>query len=257
MSFKVVIPARYESTRLPGKPLIEIAGEPMLRHVHRRACESGADAVVIATDDGRVAEACRAFGADVRMTGSGHASGTERIAEVVELDRDPPERIVVNVQGDEPLVPGRVIAQAAAGLLEHPEADVATLCEPIERDADAFDPSVVKVVRDARGFALYFSRATIPWCRDHFAARPGSRPAGAEHQRHIGIYAYRVGFLRRYVAAPPTELERVERLEQLRALHMGARIHVAVACESPGPGVDTPEDLDRVRTLLAGRAEEV
>jgi len=254
MSFKVVIPARFESTRLPGKPLLDIAGEPMLRHVHRRACESGAEQVVIATDDERVAEACRAFGADVRMTGTGHVSGTERVAETVDLDRDPADRIVVNVQGDEPLLPGAVIAQAAAGLHDHPEADIATLCEPVERDADAFDPSVVKVVRDARGFALYFSRATIPWCRDHFAAYPGTRPPDAEHWRHVGIYAYRVGFLRRYVASTVTDLERLECLEQLRALHMGARIHVDVACDAPGPGVDTPEDLERIRALFAQRA---
>jgi 3-deoxy-manno-octulosonate cytidylyltransferase (CMP-KDO synthetase) len=254
MSFKVVIPARFQSTRLPGKPLVDIAGAPMVQHVHQRAVESGADEVVVATDDERVAAACETFGARVVMTAGMHRSGTERIAEVVALDGDPPERIVVNVQGDEPLLPGAVIRQAAAGLEQRPEADIATLCEPIEHDADAFDPSVVKVVCDAHGFALYFSRATIPWYRDHFAAHPATRPGGAEHLRHVGIYAYRAGFLERYVSAPESDLERAECLEQLRALHMGARVHVAIACDAPGPGVDTPGDLERVRALFAAAA---
>jgi len=255
--FKVVIPARMASSRLPGKPLVDIAGKPMIQHVHERALESGAEEVVVATDDGRVLAACEAFGARACMTSPAHESGTERVAEVVERDGDADDRIIVNVQGDEPLLPGALIAQVAGNLHEHGAADIATLCEPIESDPDTFDPSVVKVVTDARGFALYFSRATIPWYRDEFEREPGRSPGRGKHLRHVGIYAYRVGFLKRYVAAPPTEMERAERLEQLRALHMGGRIHVAAISEPPGPGIDTAQDLERVRALFAGSGQLV
>lgn len=251
VDFKVVIPARYGSSRLPGKPIIEIAGRPLIQYVYERACASGAHSVVIATDDERVRLVCASFGADVRMTAPAHASGTSRIAEVITHDADADETIIVNVQGDEPLIPPRLIEQVARNLDQHPDAEIATLCEAIENDADVFDPSVVKVVLDARGFALYFSRAPIPWYRDAFATQPYERPAGACHYRHVGIYAYRVGYLRRYVATPVTEIEQAEALEQLRALHDGARIHVALATEAPGIGVDTPQDLEEFARVLS------
>ncbi len=249
-SFKVVIPARYASSRLPGKPIVDVDGRPLVQFAHERALESGADTVVIATDDERIKRACEGFGADVRMTRTQHASGTARIAEVVDLDGDADDTIVVNVQGDEPLIPPDVIAQVAANLHNNDAAVMATLCEPIEDDS-VFNPSVVKVVFDANGFALYFSRAPIPWYRDAFAAAPGVRPPASQHYRHIGIYAYRAGFLRGYAQLPPPEVEAAEALEQLRALHHGARIHVARALAPTGIGVDTQEDLDELRRIVA------
>nr|VFJ59840.1 MAG: 3-deoxy-manno-octulosonate cytidylyltransferase (CMP-KDO synthetase) [Candidatus Kentron sp. DK] len=259
MDFTVIIPARYASTRLPGKPLLDIAGRPMLAHVHANARESGALRVIIATDDERIRAAAHEFGAEVCMTSASHTSGTERIAEVIDKLAEPDRRIVLNVQGDEPLLPPGLIRQAASGLSEHPDADIATLCEPIPDGETLFDPAAVKVVRDKDGFALYFSRAPIPWDRDGFAASPAvSLPSkhahgaihGGVYYRHIGIYAYRAAFLRDYVKRPPCALEKMESLEQLRALFYGGRIHVAEAGEAPGFGVDTPEDLLRARRAL-------
>lgn len=254
MSFIVVIPARYASTRLSGKPLLPIAGKPMIRHVYERALASGAQAVTIATDDERVHEAARAFGARVEMTGAHHRSGTERIAEVVTRLAVPAGEVVVNVQGDEPMLPPALVRQVADNLARRPQAQMATLCEPITEVSALFDPAVVKVVRDGSGFALYFSRAPIPWNRQRFAGlpaeMPGELPAEAVHYRHIGIYAYRAAYLGEYVAQPASPAERSEDLEQLRALHHGARIHVAEAVEAPGPGVDTPRDLEAVRRLM-------
>ena len=254
--FRVVIPARHASTRLPGKPLLLLAGEPMILHVHRIASRSGAAEVIVATDDERIRSACSAAGAAVEMTAGGHASGTDRIAEVALRRGWAQDDIVVNVQGDEPLLPAALIRQAAALLAASPAASIATLATPIASEAEYLDPNVVKVVARDDGIALYFSRAPVPWDRDGFASRPPG--AGRHHgaRRHLGIYAYRVAALRRLAGAPPAALEQRERLEQLRALAMGLSIAVADADEAPGPGVDTPEDLARVEALLraGGRA---
>lgn len=249
-AFTVVIPARYASTRLPGKPLQDIAGKPMIQHVWEQARRSTAQRVVVATDDARIAEACQAFGAEVLLTRVDHNSGTDRLAEVAGQLGLPADAIVVNVQGDEPLIPPVIIDQVAANLAAHPEAGIATLAEPI-RDVQAlFNPNVVKVAADLDGLALTFTRAPLPWARDAFAAGRDQLPADVPYRRHIGIYAYRAGFLHDFVAWGPCWLENTECLEQLRALWHGVRIHVADAQEAPPAGVDTPEDLERVRRLL-------
>ena len=254
MEFKVVIPARYGASRLPGKPLRDLAGWPLVRHVHARARESGAE-VVIATDDARIRDACEGFGAAVCMTAAEHESGTARIAEVVAQRGWDDAAIVVNLQGDEPLVPPALLRDVAADLAAHPEADMATLATPLDSGTDLADPNVVKVVTDAAGFALYFSRAPVPWDRDRFAAGGGPAAAGpgAAHQRHVGLYAYRAGFLRRYVTLTPSPLESIESLEQLRVLWHGGRIHVSTAATVPGHGVDTEADLVRVAAQLTTR----
>lgn len=248
--FKVVIPARYGSTRLPGKPLLEIAGRPMIQHVMERAAASGADEVVVATDDRRIVEAVRAFGGEACMTGDQHRSGSDRIAEVAERLAWDQDVIVVNLQGDEPAMPASLIDQVAADLAGHALAGMATLAHPITDMESLFNPHVVKLVVGADGYALYFSRAPIPWHRDEFARREGPVPNGVTFLRHIGLYAYRVGFLRRFVAWPHAPLEEAESLEQLRALWRGARIHVSEARQEPGPGVDTADDLLRVEALM-------
>ena len=251
--FTVVIPARYASTRLPGKPLQLIAGKPMVQHVWEQACKSSAQRVVVATDDVRIVEACKAckaFGAEVLMTRTDHESGTDRLAEVATQLGLAHDAIVVNVQGDEPLIPPQVIDQVAINLAAHSEASMATLAEPIETVEQLFNPNVVKVVSDINGLALTFSRATLPWARDDFAQQPDVLPAGVPYRRHIGIYAYRAGLLHDFVSWGPCWLENTERLEQLRALWHGVRIHVADALEAPPAGVDTLEDLERVRRLL-------
>jgi 3-deoxy-manno-octulosonate cytidylyltransferase (CMP-KDO synthetase) len=247
MSFKVVIPARYASTRLPGKPLLEIAGQPMLRHVYARGLESGADEVVIATDDPRIRDCAEGFGAPCLLTSEAHRSGTDRITEVAERLGWADDQIVVNVQGDEPELPPALIRQVAADLAGHPEAVVATLCTPIGGRSQVFDPNAVKVVRDAAGFALYFSRAPIPWQRDGFGDATAGLPADFHWHRHIGLYAYRVGYLKGFVRLAPAPLEQLESLEQLRVQWYGGRIFVGLAGEAPAQGVDTPEDLERVR----------
>jgi len=254
MDFKIVIPARYGASRLPGKPLRELAGWPLVRHVHARAVESGAE-VVIATDDERIRDACVGFGAEVSMTATGHESGTARIAEVVAQRGWPDDAIVVNLQGDEPLVPPQLLRDVAVDLADHLTADVTTLATPIESGDDLANPNVVKVVTDAAGFALYFSRAPVPWDRDRFATVGGVAAAGPgpAHQRHVGLYAYRAGYLRHYVTLAPSPLESIESLEQLRVLWHGGRIHVSMASVPPGHGVDTEADLARVATLLAAR----
>lgn len=250
MSFKVIIPARYGATRLPGKPLLDIAGKPMVQHVYERALESGAEQVVIATDSENIAAAVKAFGGEAYVTSEAHQSGTDRIAEVVERLGCAQDEIVVNLQGDEPLMPPAVISQVANNLQHHTQADMATVCTRITTAAELFDPHVVKVVRDEQDMAVYFSRASIPWDRDAFASTTEVLPAGAEHYRHIGIYAYRVGFLQQYTLWPSCALERMESLEQLRAIWNGHRIHVAVAAEVPMAGVDTEKDLQIVRACL-------
>ncbi len=251
--FTVVIPSRFASTRLPGKPLQMIAGKPMVQHVWEQACKSSAQQVVVATDDQRIVDACNAFGAHVVLTRADHESGTDRLAEVATQLGLASDAIVVNVQGDEPMIPPQVIDQVAANLAAHPEARMATLAEPIEDAKTLFNPNVVKVVSDINGLALTFSRATLPWARDDFALHPDTLPAGVPYRRHIGIYAYRAGFLHDFVSWGPCWLENTERLEQLRALWHGVRIHVADVLEAPPAGVDTPEDLERVRRLLEAR----
>jgi len=248
--FRVVIPARYASTRLPGKPLAEIRGRPMIEHVWRRAVESGADQVVVATDDVRVETAARRFGADVCLTRADHQSGTDRIAEVADRHGWPEAAIVVNLQGDEPTMPPSLLRQVAGALAAHAGAAIATLAVPIRERAELFDPNVVKVVADRHGYALYFTRAPVPWHRESFPALGGELPSGVPYWRHLGIYAYRVGFLRRFVTWSAAVMEQCEALEQLRALWQGERIHVGLASEAPGTGVDTPEDLERVRLAL-------
>ncbi len=249
-AFSVVIPARFASTRLPGKPLQVIAGKPMIQHVWEQACRSGAQQVVVATDDARIVSACEAFGARVVLTRAEHNSGTDRLAEVATQLGLASDAIVVNVQGDEPLIPPAIIDQVAANLAAHPEAGIATLAEPIDDVQALFNPNVVKVSADSNGLALTFSRAPLPWARDALARDRTVLPAGVPYRRHIGIYAYRAGFLHDFVAWGPCQLEDTECLEQLRALWHGVRIHVADAIESPPAGVDTPEDLERVRQLL-------
>jgi len=248
--FRVVIPARYSSTRLPGKPLLEIAGSPMIRHVWERACASGADEVLVATDDPRIVDVCDGFGATAMMTASSHASGTDRIAEVALSEGWDEDDLVVNVQGDEPLIPSANIAQVAALLHARPSAEMATLCTGIGSLDEYLDTNVVKVVRSQDGRALYFSRAPIPWHRDTAPAGLGSQTRFRDSLRHIGIYGYRVGALQQLAATPPCPLEAAEALEQLRALWLGYTILTDVAAEEPGPGVDTAEGLEIVRKLL-------
>ena len=264
MNCIVVIPARYASVRLPGKPLADVAGKPLIVRVCERAMESGVGPVVVASDDERVVSAARACGAEAVLTSGAHATGTDRIAEVAALRGLDPATVVVNVQGDEPLLPPSLIEQVAANLSRREDCAIATLCEAIEREDDVFDPAVVKVVFDETGRAAYFSRAPIPYCRGRFDSRgrsgahAGAAPASLPprlHHRHIGLYAYRAGFLSRFASLAPAPSERAESLEQLRAIHHGYSIHVEAARERPGPGVDTPADLERVRAIFAGRAD--
>ena len=240
--FIVVIPARYGSTRLPGKALVDIGGKPMIQHVYERGAESAATEVVIATDDARIAEAAETFGATVCMTGDHHRSGTERIAEVADVMDWNDEQTVVNLQGDEPTMPAALIDQCAS-LLDNGSADIATLASPFASQEDFENPSCVKVIRNTNGHAIYFSRAAIPYPRDEGSERLAARAA----LHHHGIYAYRCGVLRRLVAADASELEICEQLEQLRALSLGMTIAVGVPEQRPGAGVDTPEDLERLR----------
>lgn len=249
MRFQVVIPARYGSTRLPGKPLIDLAGKPMIVRVAEQALMSSATAVVVATDDGRVVDALRGSGAEAMLTRGDHRSGSDRVMEAVDAKGWPDDEIVVNVQGDEPLIPPVVIDQAAARIDD--ECEVATVSEPITDPGDVFDPNIVKVVADRRGRALYFSRAPIPWHRDAFGGRTPPRMDGA-WRRHIGIYAYRAVALRAFVSHPPSRLEELEALEQLRLMDHGHAIAVAEAAVPMPGGVDTPADVDRVLGVLRG-----
>jgi 3-deoxy-manno-octulosonate cytidylyltransferase (CMP-KDO synthetase) len=248
--FRVVIPARYASTRLPGKPLRMVAGRTLLEHVYRRALDSGADDVRIATDDERVISAAGVFGARAEMTQVTHASGTDRIAEVAAREGWDESEIVVNVQGDEPLLPAVLIRQVAELLAERATAGVATLATPIESLAEFLDPNVVKVTVARTGLALYFSRAPIPWPRDGAVRGLASQTQFGGALRHLGLYAYRVGALKRLTALPASALEESEKLEQLRALDNGIAIAVGLARERPGPGVDTEEDLAVAARLL-------
>jgi 3-deoxy-manno-octulosonate cytidylyltransferase (CMP-KDO synthetase) len=244
VGFRVVIPARFDSSRLPGKVLLPLAGKPMLQWVHERARGSKADEVIVATDDERIATAARGFGAEVAMTARTHVTGTDRIAEVAAARNWADADIVVNVQGDEPLIPPAIIGQVAQLLVTHGRADIATLASRIDVMNDLNDPNNVKVACDAGGRALYFSRAPIPWNRD---ATTTLTPASL---RHIGIYAYRVAALRRLASLPPSRLEQIEKLEQLRALENGMEIRVALAVERPLADVNTAADLERAERAL-------
>lgn len=250
MSFTVVIPARYQSTRLPGKPLADIAGKPMIQWVYEQSLLAGAERVIIATDDSRVEQVVQSFGGIVCMTSADHQSGTERLAEVVKLMGIEDDHIIVNVQGDEPLIPPAIIRQVADNLAAS-QAPMATLAVEIKDEEEVFNPNAVKVVTDSDGYALYFSRATIPWDRDNFAQQ--DKAIVQPLMRHIGIYAYRAGFINTYINWQPSQLEKIESLEQLRVLWYGEKIHVAVALEAPPAGVDTPEDLETVRSIIANR----
>lgn len=244
MSFVVVIPARYQSSRLPGKPLLDIAGKPMIQHVVDRAHESEAEAVYVATDDERIQKACKQFGTEVILTSKEHQSGTDRIEEVARQLSLPDDAAVINVQGDEPMIPPEVINQVGHDLDTHPDAQICTLFEDLEEHEDILNPHNVKVVTDNKGYALYFSRAPIPFPRSGENEMKG-------YKRHIGIYGYRVKLLHDFVSWPHSSLEESEQLEQLRALSNNVKIHLQKACTSMPAGVDTEEDLEKTRALFA------
>ncbi|EKE82966.1 3-deoxy-manno-octulosonate cytidylyltransferase [Idiomarina xiamenensis] len=254
MSFTVVIPARYGSSRLPGKPLADINGKLMIEHVYQRAQASGAAEVIVATDDQRVFDAVQQFGGHAMMTASEHQSGTERLAEVVEQLALAEQEVVVNVQGDEPFIPPEIIRQVADNLANQRLAPMATLAVPISNDTELFNPHCVKVVTDAAGYALYFSRAPIPWQRGGFEQGAKQRVLDSDiYRRHIGIYAYRAGFIGRYADWCASPIEGIESLEQLRVLWHGERIHVAEAILPPPAGIDTPDDLSDAIQLAKSR----
>jgi 3-deoxy-manno-octulosonate cytidylyltransferase (CMP-KDO synthetase) len=258
MNFVVVIPARYASVRLPGKPLADIAGKPMVVHVADRGRESGAQEVIVATDDSRIHQAVARHGHTALMTRPDHASGTDRIAEIAGARTWADDLIVVNVQGDEPRIPPQLIRSVAEQLVNHRDAAIATACHRIHSAAEMFDPNVVKVVLDKDGYAAYFSRAPIPYARDAFRADVSRLPDGLPVYRHLGLYAYRCSFLKIYSTLAPSAVERFESLEQLRALWHGYRISVAVTDQAPDPGVDTPEDLEKMRrAFLTGTRSPV
>ncbi|OOF42503.1 3-deoxy-manno-octulosonate cytidylyltransferase [Rodentibacter rarus] len=252
MSFTVIIPARFASSRLPGKPLAEIAGKPMIQHVFEKARQSGANRVIIATDNENVAAVAQDFGAEVCLTSEHHNSGTERLAEVVEKLAISDDEIIVNIQGDEPLIPPVIVRQVAENLAKF-NVNMATLAVKINEAEELFNPNVVKVVTDKDGYVLYFSRSVIPYDRDQFIGLQEITKATLAnvYLRHIGLYAYRAGFIKKYVQWSPTQLENLEKLEQLRVLWNGERIHVELAKEVPAVGVDTAEDLEKVRSILA------
>ena len=254
-TFKIVIPARFGSSRLPGKPLLDIVGKPMIQHVFERALETGASPdgdIVIATDDQQIMDACHQFGAHAVMTSNHHQSGTDRLAEVSEITGWSDDAIIVNLQGDEPLMPSQLISKVAHNLSANPAAGIATLSTPIQDSGDLFDPNIVKVVCNQQEMALYFSRAPIPWARDSYGDFKNMPEAlsAPYPERHLGMYAYRAGTLRQVAEAPVASIESLESLEQLRALWLGIMIHVESIAEQPGHGVDTQADLDRVRAIL-------
>lgn len=244
MNTVVVIPARYASSRLPGKPLRVLAGKTLIQHVHERALAAGFANVLVATDDERIRAVCEGFGAKVVMTASTHETGSDRLAEVAQQQGWADDTIVVNLQGDEPLTPVVNLHQLVRNLEQRPQDSIATLATPITEESDFANPNIVKVVRDEQGMALYFSRAPIPFQRE------GGMPVGEYALRHIGMYAYRAGFLKAFAVMQPSLPEQLEKLEQLRALANGYRIHVDIAAEIPAVGVDTEEDAVRVAALL-------
>jgi len=248
-SFSVIIPARYASSRFPGKPLVDIQGKPMVQHVYERAQEAGASQILVATDDQRIADVVQGFGGQICMTSPDHESGTERLAEVIELQGLDGSHIVVNVQGDEPFIPAANIRQVAENLAQYKLAKMATLAVRIEEPEEVFNPNAVKVVTDELGYALYFSRAALPYDRQKFMSAGNNLSTqtietfGDFYLRHVGIYAYRADFIKQYVSWTPSKLEQIESLEQLRVLWYGEKIHVDIAHQTPPPGIDTPEDL--------------
>ena len=251
MRFTVIIPARYASSRFPGKPLVDIQGKPMIQHVYERAQESGASRVIVATDDARIAKTVSDFGGHYCMTASDHESGTARLAEVIDVEGLLSHELVVNVQGDEPFIPPENIQQVAENLANHQSAEMATLAVRIDDLEEAFNPNVVKVVTDKMGYALYFTRATVPYDRSRFLDAENIDEIGDFYLRHIGIYAYRAGFIKQYINMSPSGLEQIESLEQLRVLWHGEKIHVDEAQKVPPTGIDTPEDLDRLIQQLS------
>lgn len=249
-NFYIVIPARFNSSRLPGKPLLPLAGKSLIQRTYENALNCNAKETIIATDDLRIAEACHAFGAKVCMTKNTHLTGTDRIAEVVEINQWPDDAIIVNVQGDEPFMPVSTIHTIYKALETHQNAAMATACCPIQTIEDIFNPNCVKVVLDSQGLALYFSRAPIPWDRDTFATPHKILAVNTLHYRHIGLYAYRAQLLRQYASWAPSILENIEALEQLRILHYGARIHVSILENPLPPGIDTAEDIQVAEKIL-------
>ncbi len=250
--FNVIIPARFSASRLPGKPLLDIAGKPMIQHVYERATESLASNIIIATDDRRIQKAAKQFGADVCMTKASHLSGTDRLAEVAAIRNFTDNDIVVNVQGDEPSLPASLINQVATDLNQQQNADITSLYTPINHQQQVLDRNVVKVVMDSRGYALYFSRAPIPYLRDH-GNKAISLAADLPYYQHIGVYGYRAGFLKKFGQSSPCMLEQQESLEQLRAIYYGSKIHLTMAKEPSGQSVDSDQDLRAVRRLFAKR----
>lgn len=251
-TYNIVVPARYESTRLPGKPLKPIAGKPMIQHVYENAQKSKALKTVVATDDERILEKVQSFGGSVRMTSRNHTTGTDRISEVSNMEGWQENEIVVNVQGDEPLLPHSMIDVVAEDLFTHRDASISSLCTPIKDIEDFRNPNVVKVVLDKSGFALYFSRSPIPSSR----SLEEDFKSGMPVYRHIGLYAYRVGFLKEFSTLKPCNIEEFEKLEQLRALYYGHKIHMKVISEGLPPGVDTNEDLIKVQAIMEARANK-
>lgn len=245
VSYSIVIPARYASTRLPGKPLRLLAGKPILQHVYACATTTKASTIIIATDSDDIRVYMQNLGAEVCMTSPEHQSGTERIAEVIRKMSLPDDEIIVNLQGDEPFMPADCIEQVASMLGDDRAANVATLCTPITAVEQIFDSNVVKVVTDKNGYALYFSRAPIPWQRDHFESGHADLDGSVTFQRHIGLYAYRAGYVLEYVQLPRSPLEETEKLEQLRVLWNAGRIAITEAVKIPGPGIDTSSDLEQ------------
>jgi len=257
VSFIVVIPARYASTRLPGKLLMELAGKPILQHVYERATQSRAERIVVATDSPEIITVAQKFSTDVVLTSKEHHSGTDRIAEVVEKYQWPDDTLIVNVQGDEPLIAPENINQVAENLRHHRDASIATLCTVMDNPEEVLNPNMVKVVTDDQGYALYFSRAPIPWDREQFAGlyreptKPGNLPQlRSVYYCHMGIYAYRARFLKSYVRMPQSPLEKTEALEQLRALSNGYKIHVETARCGKSIGVDTLDDYQRIKDMI-------
>ncbi|MCW8899057.1 MAG: 3-deoxy-manno-octulosonate cytidylyltransferase [Gammaproteobacteria bacterium] len=251
MSFRIVIPARFASTRLPAKPLREICGKPMIAHVIERAQQSKAEEVIVATDSEEIAAAISDLDVRVCMTHENHQSGTERLSEVIEQLGFDDDQILINLQGDEPMMPPVCLNQVGQALEEDIHLKMATLCTPLTDIEELFDPHAVKVVRDINDFALYFTRAAVPWSRDCFNEVPREMPKQQEYQRHIGLYGYRAGFIKQYLEWDSSDIEKTESLEQLRVLYHGEKIKVITAATPPGPGVDTLDDLNRVCGLMS------
>lgn len=255
MSYTIVIPARYASTRFPGKPLADINGKTMLHRVFKQCKKTNANRIVIATDDQRIVKEAEKIGAEYCITSDKHESGTERIAEVIQLLGLKSDEVIVNVQGDEPFIPSVIIEQVANNIKLYPEADMATLSVAIHDHDELFNPNSVKVVTDKSGYALYFSRSALPYDRARFSDKK-IKTLGTYHQRHIGIYAYKAEFVEQYLNWPKSPLEEAESLEQLRVLWHGEKIHVGVAKETPYPGIDTPEDLTNAITYLTNKKKD-